>query len=121
MSFNKFFGVNASQDVSEIRINKADLLTTGFSPLAVNSGESIVYALVLLWLKQYEGVILTPLGPLLAPNGYPVAYQNGKQIDNLHIARWNTQSLETRKRQLIIFRFNVDESLAESTLNPNHL
>ncbi|MFK0733479.1 MAG: hypothetical protein ACIWVG_20385 [Gloeotrichia echinulata HAB0833] len=83
-TLQQLFGENASQSASTLTISKLDLAAVGLTPAANNTAESLLAAMILNLLKEFEGEVFD----LVDSNGGKITYLSGDIFENLHCFYW---------------------------------
>jgi len=102
INFEQLFGENGTQNETTITIQKSDL--PNLIPDAINTAESIIAGLVLLWSNFFIGGLIDSLDGelLISPNGENIAYTNS-QVSDINVFYWRI----IREDNYLIFQFVV--------------
>lgn len=95
LSLQQLFGANAYQNSDSLVIDKRDFID--LSTAAINTGESLLVAILLNAYKQFEGEIVNELNRTITDElNKPITFNNSAMYELLNIFYW--------KRQLIVFQ-----------------
>ncbi|MBD2360045.1 hypothetical protein H6G36_02325 [Anabaena minutissima FACHB-250] len=87
-TLEQLFGVNAAQDSQALVIQKSDL--PSLTPNINNSAESLLIAIILQALENFQGEITTPEGEkIVDPNNNPITYNNSVLYATLLVERFD--------------------------------
>jgi hypothetical protein len=102
--FKLIFGENATQSSTQLTINKPDL--TGLTPLANNTAESLLVAII---AKNINPQVLKIQTPKIDIEFWGCGYNNNKRIDTLLIKAYN----------LLLTTNTYEIADSNNTINPN--
>ncbi|MDZ8190011.1 MAG: hypothetical protein RMX96_34895 [Nostoc sp. ChiSLP02] len=106
LTLQQLFGANASQDISQIIIQKSDLL--GLTPATNNTAESLLVALILTAESTFEGEVVDSNGNYLADNqGNILSFDNSLLYEELVVSYWR-KLIKGQKiiDQFVLFKFS---------------
>lgn len=110
LNLQQLFGPGASQTASTLTIQKSALAEAGLSTSASNRAESLIVALALVALRNWEGTITAPGGIVITAGGKPLTYRQPRDFyEKLRLFEWE-RKLSAGKQ--------LDTIVAEIFLNP---
>ena len=105
-TLQQLFGENASQTATTLTISKVDLATVGLTPAASNSAESLLVAIILNLLSEFEGEVYD----LVDSNGGKIIYSStDTTFESLYSFYWRRIKDTTNyvKDQIVINQYTV--------------
>lgn len=88
LTLHQLFGVNTTQDSQTLTINKSDLPL--LTPLPNNTAESLLAAILLKALENFEGFITTESDDFITDEfDNPITFSNGDIFTTLYAFNWN--------------------------------
>ncbi len=113
LSLADLFGAGATQDGEAISISKSALL--GLNANSNNSAESLLIALLLTALANFQGVVNDETGIIVtSPSGAAITFDNSEGFEFLKIINWQAFvklrfNQRYRFNQIIIFAYANQE------------
>ena len=105
-TLQQLFGENAIQTTTTLTISKVDLTAVGFTPTTNNTAGSLLAAIVLNSLKEFEGEVFD----LVDSNDEKITYSSGDVFEDLHCFYWRkTYEKNRERRQIVINQYEFYE------------
>ncbi len=111
LTLAQVFGLNATQNSSQLVILKTDL--PGLTPESNNRAEQLLVALFLKLREQFEGNLTDPSGQAIVDNqDRVVTYNNSQLYEKMNIFYWKRQFITRRQHKYILDTFVIDAFFA---------
>lgn len=109
LSLQQLFGANAHQDSESLVIDKRDFIN--LSAADINTGESLLVAILLNAYHQFEGEILDELNrPITDELNRSITYSNSTLYELLNIFYWKRQLIEFQSQPKILDTFVIESN-----------
>lgn len=106
LTLQQLFGARAYQDSDHLVINKGDL---SLSAKATNTAESLLAAIVVNAVRQFEGVIQDEVNQSITDeNNVPITFSNSKLYELLNIFYWKRQCILFQQQSYILDTFVLE-------------
>lgn len=106
LTLQQVFGSNATQDSQYLTILKADY--PSLSPSVNNTSESLLIAILLKALENFEGYLTTESGEIVTTeSGISITYKNIELFKLISIEKWKdyfTKKPDLRETRTLIFQ-----------------
>lgn len=110
LTLAQLFGEGASQSSASLTIQKSALAEVGLSPSASNRAESLIVALALVALRNWEGQVTAPGGIAITAGGKPLTYRQPRDLyEKIRLFQWERKFNQGKQ---------LDTIVAEIFLNP---
>ncbi|MBH8575459.1 hypothetical protein I8752_21090 [Nostocaceae cyanobacterium CENA369] len=111
LTLTQIFGAGATQDSQYLVIPKSDL--PGLTPSSNNTAESLVVALLLKALENFEGVLTDENGNTITDeNNNPITYYQGDWVELMRVFQWNSSYIKERLGNYYLTNTLVAENFA---------
>lgn len=109
LSLQQLFGANAYQNSESLVIDKRDFIN--LSAADINTGESLLVAILLNVYNQFEGEIVDEHNNAITDElGRAIAFSNSQVYELLNIFYWRRQFLQVQSQPKIIDTFVVESN-----------
>lgn len=94
LTLQDVFGANSTQDSNTLTVSKSDLISAGLTPVATNTAESILIAIILNLLGVFSGLVVDSSDEILVDSdGVFLGYQDDDSYQSFYAFYWRkTQS-----------------------------
>lgn len=109
LSLQQLFGANAYQNSESLVIDKRDFIN--LSTAAINTGESLLVAILLNACHQFEGEIIDELNrPITDELNRSITFNNSGLYEILNIFYWKRQFPQMQSQSIILDTFVVESN-----------
>lgn len=109
LALQQLFGANAYQNSESLVIDKRDFIY--LSTAAINTGESLLVAILLNAYGQFEGEIVDEFNKVITDEfNKPITFNNSGLYELLDIFYWKRQFLQVQPQSIILDTFVVESN-----------